>query len=299
MTHHTFLRAVLAWSLGCALIPAAQVLAQSLAAPAQRLAVLRGVVADTAGLPLENATVSIDALTLTTRTDAKGEYRLTGIPLGSHMVTARAVGYEPATLTIDFADDSERQRDFSVRLARTVLDSVQVRAKRIDPRLEEFEEHRKLGLGHFITSDELRKQEGQRLSSIVALIPGLALGNGPGNRAWIMSKRRPMDVSRAPCVAWDGPGGTRRPAAGGSTFLPSRAELSQGITCACYAQVYLDGRLMNPGMPADPFDVNTFSTQALEAIEYYASPSQTPSKYSRLNSPCGVYVMHTRRPEGG
>lgn len=298
MTRHTFFHAALTCVLGTTMLPLAEARGQSSAEPPRRAA-LRGVVADTAGSPLENATVSIDALALTVRTDAKGEYLLSGIPRGSHLVTARAVGYEPATLTIDFADDSERRRDFSVRLARTVLDSVRVRAKRIDPRLEEFEEHRKLGLGHFITSDELRKQEGQRLSSIVALLPGLALGNGPGNRAWIMSKRRPMDLARARCVAWDSPGGSRQPAAGGSMFIPSRAELSQGITCACYAQVYLDGRLMNPGMPADPFDVNTFSTQQLEAIEYYASPSQTPSRYARLNSPCGVYVMHTRRPEGG
>jgi len=43
--------------------------------------------------------------------------------------------------------------------------------------------------------------------------------------------------------------------------------MAQGITCACYAQVYLDGQNMNPGYPAEPFDVNSIPTHQIEAIE--------------------------------
>jgi Carboxypeptidase regulatory-like domain/TonB-dependent Receptor Plug Domain len=262
------------------------------------LASLRGVVTDSTGLPLANATVTIDALRLTARAGDQGEYRLTAIPLGTHLVTVRALGYEPATLTIDFPAVAERTRTFALRLTRTTLDSVEVKAVRIDPRMTEFEEHRKLGLGHFITSQQLRKQEGQRLSSIVAMVPGLGLVNGRANQAWVLSKRKTGSLSGGRCRPWDAsPSGL--PPRGGSMYTPSQAEMSQGITCACYAQVYLDGQLMNPGMPADPFDVNSLPTHQIEAIEYYSGPSQTPSKYSRLNSPCGVYVMHTRRPDGG
>ena len=272
--------------------------AQDTARPAVS-ATLIGVVTDTAGRPLENATVTLDALRLITRADARGEFRLAAIPLGTHLITARAIGYEPGSLTIDFPVGGERSRTFALRLTRTTLDSVEVKAKRFDPRMEEFEEHRRLGLGHFLTSAELRKSEGQRLSSLLAMVPGLALVNGRANHAWILSKRRPGAIGASRCEPWDADSQRMgRPAAGGSVYIPSRAEMSMGITCACYAQVYLDGRLMNPGMPSDPFDVNSFPTHQLEAIEYYASPSQTPSKYSRLNSPCGVYVMHTRRPEG-
>ncbi len=260
-------------------------------------ATLSGVVTDSAGLPLANATVTIAALRLTAPADDRGEYRLTAIPLGTHLVTARAVGYEPATLTIDFPAGGERTRTFVMRLTRTTLDSVEVKAKRFDPRMEEFEEHRRLGLGHFLTSEDLRRSEGQRLSSLLAMVPGLALVNGRSNQAWILSKR--MAPSRGRCEPWDGDNQRlRRPAAGGSVYIPSRHEMSMGIMCACYAQVYLDGQLMNPGMPSDPFDVNSIPTHQIEAIEYFAHPSQTPSKYSRLNSPCGVYVMHTRRPDG-
>lgn len=259
------------------------------------LSSLSGVVTDSAGLPLTNVTVSIDARRLATQSGARGAYRLTAIPLGSHLVTARALGFEPATITIDFPATADRTRNFVLRLTRTTLDSVEVKAARIDPRMQEFEEHRRLGLGHFLTSEDLRKSEGQRLSSLLAVVPGLGLVNGRANQAWILSKRRVGAVGGR-CAPWDAAGGA--PPRGGSMYIPSRGEMSMGITCACYAQVYLDGQLMNPGMPADPFDVNSIPTHQLEAIEFYSGPSQTPSKYSRLNSPCGVYVMHTRRPEG-
>jgi len=258
------------------------------------LSSLSGIVTDSAGLPLTNATVSIDALRLAAQSGARGDYRLTAIPLGTHLVTARALGFEPATFTIDFPAAADRTRNFVLRLTRTTLDSVEVKATRIDPRMQEFEEHRRLGLGHFLTSEDLRKSEGQRLSSLLAMVPGLGLVNGRANQAWILSKRRVGPVGGR-CGPWDAGGGA--PPRGGSIYIPSRGEMSMGITCACYAQVYLDGQLMNPGMPADPFDVNSIPTHQLEAIEFYSGPSQTPSKYSRLNSPCGVYVMHTRRPD--
>jgi hypothetical protein len=63
----------------------------------------------------------------------------------------------------------------------------------------------------------------------------------------------------------------------------------------CYAQVYLDDVLMNPTRPTEPFDVNTIKLEQLEAVEFYAGPSQTPAKYSRLDSRCGVLVLWTRR----
>lgn len=282
------------WSSALLVSLVAPLPAQQDSARTPPVASLVGVVTDSAGIPLPNATVAIDALRLVTQTGERGEYRLTKIPLGTHLVTVRALGFEPAPVTIDFPSVAERTRNISLRLTRTTLESVRVKAARIDPRMQEFEEHRRLGLGHFLTSEDLRKSEGQRLSSLLAMVPGLGLVNGRANQAWILSKRRVGPVGGR-CAPWDAAGGA--PPRGGSMYIPSRGEMSMGITCACYAQVYLDGQLMNPGMPADPFDVNSIPTHQLEAIEFYSGPSQTPSKYSRLNSPCGVYVMHTRRPD--
>ena len=79
-------------------------------------------------------------------------------------------------------------------------------------------------------------------------------------------------------------------------YNPSKAERAQGLTCACYAQVYLDNTLVNSGGPTEPYDVNAIPAEQIEAIEFYASPAQTPAKYGRPNSACGVLVIHKRRP---
>jgi hypothetical protein len=47
--------------------------------------------------------------------------------------------------------------------------------------------------------------------------------------------------------------------------------------------------------PTQPFDLNTITPESIEAIEYYAGAAQTPVKYSRLGSNCGVLVIWTRR----
>ena len=66
--------------------------------------------------------------------------------------------------------------------------------------------------------------------------------------------------------------------------------------CDCYAHVYLNNAPYYRGGQGEPVpDINRFSPSQIEAIEYYAGSSQTPSQYSRLNSQCGVIVLHTRR----
>ena len=43
------------------------------------------------------------------------------------------------------------------------------------------------------------------------------------------------------------------------------------------------------------FDINTIPVADIEAVEYYASAAETPSKYATLDSQCGVLVIHTLR----
>ncbi|MEX2152996.1 MAG: hypothetical protein WD825_06615 [Gemmatimonadaceae bacterium] len=68
-----------------------------------------------------------------------------------------------------------------------------------------------------------------------------------------------------------------------------------GYRCGCYAKVYLDRQLMNPQTPTEPFDVNSIATAMIEAVEWYAGPAQLPPELNKLNSVCGVLVIHTRR----
>ncbi len=233
------------------------------------------VVADSSDRPLADAEVAIPSLSLSTRSDARGAFRLADVPAGSHEVLVRRVGYGAMTAAVTFAPNDEEERRIVLK-QMTVLDSVAVVASRIDRGMLAFEENRRIGLGHFITRDELEKNEGRKVGDLMSMIPGSGVVRGRTSGAWVMSKRSMSS----------------------GVYRPDTAEMMRGIVAGCYAQVYLDNQLQNPMAPTEPFDVNSIPVTQIEAIEWYASPAQTPSQYSRLNSLCGVLVIHTRRYDG-
>jgi hypothetical protein len=126
-----------------------------------------------------------------------------------------------------------------------------------------------VGLGHFLTRADLAKLEnGPSTSSILQSFSGVGFVRGRGGRSWLTS-----------------PHGTHMIAPG-----------SPDAVRACYAQVYLDNLEIYTGRDGEPnFDVNSIPPAEIEAIEYYASPAQTPARYSGLNSTCGVLVIWTLR----
>lgn len=248
------------------------------------VAALRGVVlADSSNRPLADAEVAVPALGLTTRSNARGEFQIAEIPAGTHELVVRRLGFGIVTSPITLAANDDEERRIVMR-PMTVLDSVEVLATRIDPRLREFEENRKLGLGHFITREELEKQRNQRFGDIMSMIPGAGVARGRTSGAWVLSKRYTVSLQ---CV--------KTPQNCTGIWTPSSADRGRGLVAGCYAQVYMDDRLMNPGNPTEPFDINSILADQVEGVEWYASPSQTPSRYAKLNSPCGVLVFHTRR----
>jgi len=248
------------------------------------VATLTGVVvADSSQRVLADVEVAIPSLSLSARSNSRGEFRLSEIPAGTHEVVARRVGYSALAAPVTFGANEEEERRLVLR-PLTVLDSVEVTATRTDPRLLDFEDNRRLGLGHFMTREDLDKNIGRKMGDVLSLTPGLGVVRG-GARAYVLSKRYVVPISAI---------GT---GAKGSTTLwgPSPLEKLQGMTIGCYAQVWIEGQLMNPGQPTEPYDVNSIAPDQIEALEYYAGPSQTPSRYAKLNSNCGVLVIHLRR----
>ncbi|MGH9889535.1 MAG: hypothetical protein ACREBE_28640, partial [bacterium] len=213
-------------------------------------------------------------------TDARGGFRLAEIPAGEHEVVVRHVGFSALETKIAFAAGATVDR--KVMLSRVVaLDSVVTKAVKNAP--SDFEENRKLGLGHFFTRAELAKLEGNRLGDVLSQMAGLGVIRGRSSGAWVVSKRRPPSLP-SPTGAKDA-----------TNYYPEKDERTRGIMAACYAQVYMDNVLMNPSRPTEPFDINTIDPSQIEALEWYASPAETPLKFSKLNSTCGVLVLHTRR----
>lgn len=247
------------------------------ASAAQGRTVFAGfVVADSTQVPMAAAQVALPELSRATFTNKDGAFRFDSVSVGSHRVLVRHIGYGPLDTVLTFAAGRVTAR--RIVLTRVVrLDTVVTEAQ--EARLSSFEENRKVGLGHFLTRADLAKMEGQTLSAVLEGFPGVKIARGNSTHAWII--------------------GTRRPPSLGGTPAPGMADRLAGAPLGCYPMVYLDGmQLFNPGRTtedhgvrsySDPlFDLRDLSPESIEAIEWYAGPSETPMKYSALNSDCGV-----------
>jgi Carboxypeptidase regulatory-like domain len=248
------------------------------------------VVADSSHAPLAGADVSLPELGKSAVTDSSGAFRIGGIPSGEHRVSVRRIGYGAADAHLTFTGFATVERRVVLGHAVT-LETMAVTARASDRTMPRFEDNRRVGLGHFLARAELEKYTGMKLGTALDQLSDLATMRGRGGELWVASRRSPPAMCRDyqatdsnSCLESHG------------YYVPDRGEMRRGVPIACYAHVYVDGTLMNGvGEPTQPFDLSTIVPESVEAIEYYAGPSQTPLEYSRMGSNCGVLVIWTRR----
>ena len=263
--------------------------------------IFTGVVSDSLRRPLENAEVSLPGLKLSKTTNDKGLFRFAEVPPGSHRVIVRQIGFGQMDTLITF--EPQQNVEWRVTLGRIVtLDSVIVSAP-IDPLMAEFESNRARGFGRFMNRAELARFDGATLPNVVSGMPGTAMTRTRVGTVYITSKRQPMAGCSAPKPRVEGSAGAYEAQAAVDAclrrervyYVPEEIEARQGVPRACFPQVFVDRTLMNSGAPTPPFDLNTFATDQIEAIEWYESAGQTPPKYSVNNAKCGVLVLHMRK----
>ncbi|MFI5228188.1 MAG: carboxypeptidase regulatory-like domain-containing protein [Gemmatimonadales bacterium] len=236
------------------------------------------VLADSTQLPIAGAEVALPELDRLTFADSTGAFRLADIAPGTHRVRVRRFGYGPLDTTLTFPPRQTLDRQIHLIRVQT-LDSMVVTANGVI--LPGFDDHRRVGLGQFLTRDYLDKHQGTRVSSLLENMRGVKINPGVGSVAWVASSRGPKALDTLGSAIY---------------HLPDATDRSLGAKIDCYAQVYVDGHMMSGRTRTDPlFDINSLQPAQIEAIEYYAGPSETPSEYSGLNSTCGVVVIWTRR----
>jgi Carboxypeptidase regulatory-like domain len=270
----------------------AELALEPVATLAARGATFTGVVVfDSTKAPVEGAEVALPELRLSARTDAMGAFRIGGIAAGEHRVSVRHVGFGAADTRVVFQESETVER--RVVLGRAVvLEAMTISERMNDRYMPGFEENRRLGLGHFMTRAELEKYTGMKLlTALQNMTPSFRaiLGRG-GAFAYPISNHTPP-VHACPKIV-----SPKDCAENQGAYWPDDSERRQGIIVACYALVYLDGVLMNGAKePTEPFDISTIAPERVEAVEFYSGPAQTPLKYSRMSSRCGVLVIWTRR----
>jgi hypothetical protein len=249
---------------------------------------------DASNTPIAGAEVILADLGLRATSDERGEFRIPGVAPGTHKVQVRKIGYGFAEQTVEF--DAGAPTDRTLVLSRvTTLDSVSVTASSYSPNDEAmrlFEEHRKLGLGKFFTRADLEKSRDRRMVELLGQLPGIKPEGGSGGQGWLLSSRSNRSLSPSggkctPPMKEDHPESmARRPSMGAQPTPPT-------CTDYCYPRVYVDGVDISPNeIP----NINRFSPDQIEAIEYYSGAAQVPPEYNRLNKAyCGVVLLHMRR----
>ncbi|MEQ1692722.1 MAG: carboxypeptidase regulatory-like domain-containing protein, partial [Gemmatimonas sp.] len=213
------------------------------------------VIADTTGVPIENAEVSIADLGRAVLTNRRGLFRLSEIPAGPHVVRVKRVGYAPMMTTIDFGGN----RAVEQRVLLNQAPALAIVALSADGTPPGFDERRKTGVGGFMGREDLDKYRGRRLGDVLSQVSGFGAA-----------------------------------AQGVSCSTPSERTQGI-MACACFVQVYLDDRLMNAQRPAEPFDASTIPVDDIAGVEFYPSAASTPARYNAPKSVCGTMLVWTRR----
>jgi hypothetical protein len=132
-------------------------------------ATVRGTVLDYRKKPMANTTVRIAGIDTSVRTRKNGQFIVSGLPAGTHVVEARRVGYAPYSEIVHLRPDSITVLRVAMPDIST-LTTINVRASTTSGRDRlGYEERRKQGLGYFLDPKAMGRKTD--LGSILTLVP--------------------------------------------------------------------------------------------------------------------------------
>jgi len=243
------------------------------------------VVADSTHTPIPLAEVALPELNKSETTNSRGEFRIAGIPGGEYRISVRRIGYGAADTRLAFKGNETVER--RVVLGRAVtLEPVKVVATASDRMRASFDDNKRIGIGHFMTRDEIQKYDGMEFATLLSTISTTGIAYGRAHN-WITSRLRPPPplclYDRLACLQAHG------------FHIPDEFERQQGVPVECWSLVWVDGVLQN-GMhdPTEPFDLKQMYTDRVDKLEFYATSAEVPMRYQRRGSHCGVLVVWTR-----
>lgn len=215
------------------------------------------IVEDERKRPLADAQVAVIGAARSAQTNDKGEFLLGDLPVGTHTLAVRKVGYVPEQRVVDILPNDTTRQQFSLSTVERVLDTVRVTATRVYSRsLEGFNERRKHGLGKFLDEDEIARMNPFETSDVLRRVPLVRVRSSGGESQVVM-----------------------RSDLGGRDCMP---------------HVWVDGFEMY-GMTTDEMDMMTRPGQ-LEAIEVYTSAILAPPEFAHGFDNCGTIAIWTKDP---
>jgi hypothetical protein len=235
-------------------------------------ATMTGIVReDSSARPLEGVEVLINGTAHRTITGANGRYLLEGLPAGIYQVIFRGVGHLPERIDVRLVDGETTRANAMLVRSDVVLAPIEVTGATLTGLAGRgFEERRRMGVGRFYDSEELRRMEHLKVGDVLRRKGGVE----------IKVEGRVM-IAMHPA---------------------SRNRMGQ---LNCYMSVFLDAHLHWRGgnqftteelRDNPPPDLATLvSVHQVEAIEVYRSSAQLPVQFVGASGQCGAVVLWTRR----
>jgi hypothetical protein len=222
-----------------------------------------GVVSDTGLVPLQAAFVAILGTKIRVGTGPNGRFRITNVPAGEYLVIVKRVGYHPTSGVVDVpASDTVRLAYTLDKLRPNELETVVITANSPSSRMVGFESRRKLGVGEFMSADQIKARNSVFTTELM--------------RAF---KSVNVSPSHANAIT--------------TYYALSAREGGNPTVGACPMQVYLD----QVPLPT-PFNLDLLPPpNDLAGIEVYAGASTIPPEFNGYNRGCGLILVWTK--EGG
>jgi hypothetical protein len=219
---------------------------------------LRGVVRALNGEPIEGARVGLLTGRDETITNSRGEFVLRSLPLGTHTIEARAIGYVPGQVLADIVEFRQDPAQFMLLdVSAYLLDTVRVAAaRRMDAVAREgFERRRRSGAGFFLDESVLDTMRAISFKDLVRSVPSIRFTRGTRvDETW-----------------------------------REHIEFMSGQAGACLPAIYLDGaRLVHDRTDLDAI-IHPASVRRIEA--YYRGVA-IPAEFAS-NQTCGVLAIWT------
>jgi hypothetical protein len=132
--------------------------------------------------PVPNALVGIMGADLSVHSDSSGRFRLAHVPSGTRDVTVRTIGLAPTTFAITTRSGGTLDTTIAVGQSGQLLKEVTVLASRT-VRVDRtgFTERMRVGLGNFLTQEEIEKRPAYDLYGYLQRVPGLIYRTGYGH----------------------------------------------------------------------------------------------------------------------
>lgn len=219
---------------------------------------VRGIVVDSVGRGLARVQVSIAGTPFGAVTSDSGRFTIRGIPLGSALVRARHVGFDPDSQRVPITELDTTSVKFVLHSSVVVLDAESITADPTRGKMGPFNQRRSRGVGSFITRAEIEKRQAGSVSELLRYLPGVGVSQR------MAGEPQPVHMQRS---------------------------VNTTTTGKCEVLIYVDGHPYSGG------NLDDFSPNSLEGIEVYRSASEIPAAFRSRDATCGVIALWTRDPE--